>query len=87
MKNFTVLIKESFEIHKQKIKPILALATILITLEIILSSSLGYLLAMGENGGCSEHNRDFFSLFLFVYWNYALSDNLFYVYYFFFYNF
>ena len=50
MKNFTVLIKESFEIHKQKIKPILALATILITLEIILSSSLGYLLGMGEMG-------------------------------------
>ena len=64
MKNFTTLTKESFEIYKQKIKSILSIATILLGLEIILSSCLGYLLVMGKTGDVAGSSSSFIYLLL-----------------------
>ena len=46
MKNFTTLIKETFEIYKEKIKPILTLIAISIATAIIFGLSFTSLLAM-----------------------------------------
>jgi len=46
MKNFTALIKESFEIYKEKIKPILVLITIEITTAIIFGLSFTFFIGL-----------------------------------------
>lgn len=80
MKNFTILIKESFEIYKEKITPVLLLSVIFIVTTIILGILLGgsliFSLLLAKGSGVSiETSRAlffspaFFLLFLvFVFW-------------------
>ncbi len=70
MKNFTTLIKESFEIYKEKIKPFLVLIVISIATAIIFGLSFAFLLGVGilanEGGAPMPFMELLKSLFIFL---------------------